>query len=807
MTNNKQYLISFLATMSGDKLVMTKLKSLEKATGRQTKVTNKAAVATGRWDRSLMNVAKRALLVAPVWLLLRSVIMGVVSTVRDMVQANVALNEQMARIKTVVSATSESIDSDMATIRSAILEMATSTTAPLVDLAKTFYFLRTSNLDTEEALAAFPHTVNLAIGTMNDLASTGRTVAGIYNTMNKYMEENLTISEKFRKIADGLAYTYATQEVQMSELLQSYIKLAPYVGGLKEGWTEIITILGFLNTKQLKAGRTGRLLGRSFLQLTKNSKKLAHIFGIVFDPNQPMSFLETLKTINNALNVQGKLTATQADALQKIFATRGAVPIRLLLDELDELIELIDTAGTDMDGFAKRMSDIMQRTIKGQMQRTRNILAVMANTFFSAAAGTGDFVGVLESLNNSLERGLPTLKSWGLHIGWITDNIANVLVAYQDLNESLKMTPAPTFGHKIIETMFPFLKFKEAMTKLKGAKWVDLDIKSYEEFAKLQDKAVQKAKERQELQAKYKSTNEIINEAIVDNLKQQKTEEKNIIALMKIRGASAKEIAEFQLENFNELSKWMNEEERDVERLVRINNNLNAEYKERIDSQKQSLTHNEALHKLYGADAVEIAKLNYEIQKILFGEEDITRTLKAKLKLEREILLAKRGQYKYTSDEAKMMAVYKKYGEDVSRALAKVITGEREPKKLKGEEYEAFQEFFPKRAEGEGVRKFYEDEQRWLKDLMEYEENRERKRALAGARGLKRIPTPTKEQIRIELEKITLPEPMEIKVKAEVKVNVDETKIEKIVREAFENAMKSPEGKKLIGEAAFDAEE
>ena len=90
---------------------------------------------------------------------------------------------------------------------------------------------------------------------------------------------------------------------------------------------------------------------------------------------------------------------------------------------------------------------------------------------------------------------------------------------------------------------------------------------------------------------------------------------------------------------------------------------------------------------------------------------------------------------------------------------------------------------------------------------MEYEENRERKRALAGARGLKRIPTPTKEQIRIELEKITLPEPMEIKVKAEVKVNVDETKIEKIVREAFENAMKSPEGKKLIGEAAFDAEE
>ena len=543
MVNNKQYLISFLATMQGDKLVMTKLKSLEKTTDKTTKATNRASKATGRWDRSLMNVAKRALLVAPVWLLLRSVIMGVVSTVRDMVQANVALNEQMARIKTVVSATSDSIDSDMASIRNAILEMAISTTAPLVDLAKAFYFLRTSNLDTEEALAAFKPTTDLAIGTMNDLATTARTVAGIYNTMSKYMAENLTVSEKFQKIADGLAYTYATQEVQMSELLQSYIKLAPYVGGLKEGWTEIVTILGFLNTKQLKAGRTGRLLGRSFLQLTKNSKKLAHIFGITFETDKPMSFLETLSKINETLNVQGKLTAAQADALQKVFETRGAVPIRLLLDELDELIELIDTAGTDMEGFAERMSEIMQRTIKAQMQRTRNLLAVMSNEFFSAAAGSGDFVEVLEALNTTLANGIPTLKNWGLTLGWITDNIAEVLVKYADLNESLKLTPAPTFGKKLIETMFPFVKAGEAMKKLKGGEWFDFEFKSFEEFVKLQEKAVVKAKERQEQQAKIKETNTAIGKSITDNLKVQNAEEKNILKLMKLQGASAREIA------------------------------------------------------------------------------------------------------------------------------------------------------------------------------------------------------------------------------------------------------------------------
>ena len=259
MADGKSYLIQFLATMQGDKLVIKGLNSMEKAQKKLKDTTDKGSKSAGRWDKSLANVAKRALLVAPMWLLMRSAMMMVVNTIRDVIQANMDFQVQMARIKTVVSASSVSIDADMSKIRETILDTAATSTGSLKDLAEAFYFLRTSNLSTSEAIAAFKPATDLAIGTINKLGETARTVAGIYATMGKKMGDNMTLTEKFTKIADGLAYTYATQEVQMKELLESYIKFAPYITGLKEGWTEIVTILGFLNTKQLKAGRQNQL--------------------------------------------------------------------------------------------------------------------------------------------------------------------------------------------------------------------------------------------------------------------------------------------------------------------------------------------------------------------------------------------------------------------------------------------------------------------------------------------------------------------------------------------------------------------
>ena len=168
-----------------------------------------------------------------------------------------------------------------------------------------FYFLKTANLETNEAMAAFIPTINVMVGTIGEAQQTARAVAGMYNTMGKSMGKNLTITEKFTRIADILTYTYSTQDVQMKELVESYTKMAPYLSGMSDKFKDIITMLGFLNTHLLRSGRTGRLTGRAILQILKNLEKLSGALGIKFDTKKPMDFLKIVKQIRKLIEVLG----------------------------------------------------------------------------------------------------------------------------------------------------------------------------------------------------------------------------------------------------------------------------------------------------------------------------------------------------------------------------------------------------------------------------------------------------------------------------------------------------------------------
>ena len=788
MSANKQYLIQFLATIQGDRIVVKGVTSMEKAQTGLTKQTDKGTKAAARWDKGMMGVAKRALMVAPMWMLMRGAIMLVTQTIREVIQANLDFQVQMARIKTVVTASSTSIETDMTNIRSSILEMAASSTVPLKDLAEAFYFLRTSNLSTAEAIAAFKPSVDLAIGTLGKLGETARTVAGIYATIGKRMGENMTLTQKFTKIADGLAFTYATQEVQMSELLQSYIKIAPYLGGLKESWAEIVTILGFLNTKQLKAGRTGRLLGRSILQIVKNSKQLAEVFKITYSKDEPLGFLEILKRINEAMK-GGVEKAGEREKLFKVFATRGQVPVSLLLADFKELEKALENIDNKMLGTAEKMKKIMEKTVPAQTQRTKNILAVLANEFFSAAVGGADFVDILVKMNDSLEDIRKPVKDTALFIGWLADNLT-------ELNKVTGKFGIKKIGFNLAVPQLAGLK--QLMDIMKNQEVLPGGLKTYSEYVELQKESAKLVKERISTQGKVAAFAKQMGElTTARSLKEEQVIQKNIINLMKKRGATETEIAEFKIESFKDIRDYMTDEAKYANTLSLINDKINAKYSERIKETKTLLSHHQKLHTMFGADSEEAAKLNYEIQKLLFGENDITRTLKAKLELEKEILKTKRGQYKYTSDEAKIFKIYKKYGYSAARGIAKVAAGRIPPSRVTGQRYNILKEFFPERIFAEELEGFAKGVGKSIMDLFSVGKKQASSQALSEAAKLRKLYTTapaTEKQIRLEISKLTLPQPMDVKVTADVTVDINreqlESDVNRIVKTAIDKELK-----------------
>jgi TP901 family phage tail tape measure protein len=555
---SKQYLISFIASMQGDKLTIAQLKKIERQVQKTTKEVDGSAKAGGRWDQSMMNVAKRALTVAPVWLLLRGAIMLVTSAIRETIQANIAFQEQMARIRTVVTASSNTVESDMTRIRSAILGMATGSKLSLKELTEGFYFLRTAGLSTEEALGAFESTVATSIGTMNSMKDTTRIVVGIYNTMGKYMDENLTVAEKFTKINDILTYTYSTQEVQLQELGQSYLQLAPYISGLETNIVELITMLGFLNTKMLKSGKAGRMTGMAMIQLMKNSKQLAEVFGVVFDPTAPLNFLDVLRQIRKTMGDSVKITTEQSEAISKVFQVRAGVAIRLLLDHLKELEETLIAAEKGAKGFAETMKEIMEHTTTAQMQRFKNILAVTVNEFFSAASGSGDFVQALKDINYALETySIPKFRELGMLIGYIGSEIARSIIWLVDWGNQWDETKG------IIEGMI-----KPVFTSPPAPKF-----KSYSEYRKEQEKQRKETEKTGKLREDIVKLEEEYQKLNLSRAKDEKENERHLIELMKLRGATEIEIAKKRTELFEE-SELMLKNEDELATVMNLRNNL-----------------------------------------------------------------------------------------------------------------------------------------------------------------------------------------------------------------------------------------
>jgi TP901 family phage tail tape measure protein len=570
MENSKQYLIQFIASMQGDKLIINQLHSIESQTEKMTKSMGGATKSMGN---SMMSLAKRALMVAPIWMLLRGAIMMVTSTVKEAIQANIAFQENMARIKTVVTASSDSVEQDMTQMRTAILETATNSRISLGELAEGMYFLRTAGLTTEESIGAFASTVATATGTTNSLKDTTRIVVGIYNTMGKSLGDNLSVHEKFQKINDALTYTYATQEVQLQELGQSYLQFAPYLSGLSDDFIDMITMLGFLNTKMLKAGRAGRMTGMAILQLSKKTQQLAEIFGITFDPDKPINFLDTLKQMVSALGETEKLTKGQSEAIAKLFEARAGVPLRILIDNYKEFIEVIERARKENEGFAETMKGIMEHTVTAQMARFKNIIAVSTNELFSAAAQGADFVQVLKNMNDALDRSRKDLKDLAYLINYLTFNYGKATSGVKGFIDKIRELSGIDMYEFAKGPAGAILAYSGILEKLGAFKLVS-KVTGFDKHIDKIKKDEEEVKKIEEARAKFKKLELNITQRIQE-------EHRHELAIAKERGASELEIAELKFEQLEYMRGLLTADNENLENLKTQNNLVEAHLKTR----------------------------------------------------------------------------------------------------------------------------------------------------------------------------------------------------------------------------------
>jgi len=587
-------------------------------------------------SQKLTGILSRAALTIPVWLVLRTVVMGVIRTISDSIQAFIELDDELSRIKTVMFGTAEAVDAEMAAIKTQIIDMSLNSRISLKDLAEGFYFLKTANLSAVEAMAAFAPTVNLAIGTMNNMGQSARAVAGIYNTMGNYLGENLTVHEKFQKIADVLAYTYTRQDVQLDELINSYMMLAPYITGLSDNFLELTTMLGFLNTRLLRGGRTGRLTGQAIIQLTQNAEVLGRTLGITFDPNKPIALLDTVGKIRDALKTTGKVTAEQGQILNEVFRTRGGVAIRLLIEHFDDLNEEIKLAVDNADGFAQKIKEIRMDTIAAQMERMKNITAILTEDFLTTAYGAKNLADAVRLLNESLLSLRPAVQGVGK---WFGDAGEGFRIAYywiRAYNQAIKEIP----------TRFPMSATAQAKVgEQQGRRTMELFNQMYAADRK---QTIGVTKQRDEYEKSQEQIKKYYEELLelgkkrIDLLNEGREEEAK--AIEKTMGLIEEKITKLQPAEI-QLAKLQNKEKE-------ISNLLEKEgigYLDKIEEKEKSRLR---IMKELGVSDLDIAKAELEILE--------NRTIE--IDRREEELEIMRAQLKITEEEIK-------YGQEMTNVI------------------------------------------------------------------------------------------------------------------------------------------
>ncbi len=561
MAVGKQYLISFIASVHGQQVVVSGLQQMQMGLAGVTAGTQMAAAATVTYGQSMMVLAKRALMVVPIWMAMRVVFQAVFGTIGLMIKATLDLEDGMARIQTVVHGTGTEIAGQMAQIKLAITKMGQKTSVSLKELAEVFYFLKTASLSSSEAMALFEPTVSLMVATGNAAQQTARGMAGAFNTAKESLIGYNTEVEQANRIADVLAYTYATQDVQMKELIGGYERLAPYTTGLSDSFGEIVTIIGVLNTHLLRGSRTGRLLGRTILQLTKNTKPLAEAFGIAFDPDKPISLRKTLEAIAATMESTVKMTARQQALMQKVFATRGQIAPRLLIPAMEDLQEAFEGVTDSADGYVKKMEELRMATTRAQWARLKNNIGLTGIAFQDGSQSVGLWVDELTALNTISVAVQKDFQALGTAIGYSVTNMTNMV----RLIKSLEMAFNNLMASK---DMGKFL------ADLKNIEEADLMPMSWEQWIKKGTEATAKAHKEAELRKQLgidetPESKRKEDKQRLTNLKEEQNIIKYNVALMKQLGVSALEIAQYKLEALESERMFMKDGEDIIEQEKR----------------------------------------------------------------------------------------------------------------------------------------------------------------------------------------------------------------------------------------------
>ena len=355
---------------------------------------------------SMAKLALRAAAVIPLWVAMRAAVFALPRAISAATKEWVGFQAEMSRVATVTRATAEGFQ----VLENAIVESASKSKVSFKDTASVVYALGSAGLTATQQLEGFNHVINLSVGTGGNLEQTAKLVAGAVNVFGKSLKDATTSGEKFKKVADTIAYTYSTQQVELAELSTAMGYVAS-VGTLVDiSFDDLVATIGVLNTGMLKGSKSGTSLVNAFIQLARKSDRLGEL-GIAVDTSKPLNFIEVMDKLAARVN-DGKLSLEELSTIMSTFGIRGGRAVGLLINNYQKFKDVLAATGKESKDFAEIMKRMAEDNIPAQARKIRDSF-------------TGIWMGVLDQVEtpwmNFLKRIYDNLENFRARQNYLED--------------------------------------------------------------------------------------------------------------------------------------------------------------------------------------------------------------------------------------------------------------------------------------------------------------------------------------------------------------------------------------------------
>ena len=606
ITRTQQLVNGQFKTVSGS------VKDVTSQFARTSVETAKASKNTKTLSENIGQLAKRAILTIPLWLVLRGAIMGTFKVIKDGLKTIEDQDRAWQKAKRTLSGSTQDIARNFEKLREETTKLSLETGESIEKITNAFYKFSTVGFDFETSMKGATYATKTAILMFGDAEETANAFA---RAMRVLVDTSAGAKPAGDQIAEAMALTselWKDNAFELSEFTQSLEKFAGTAKATNFTTQQTIALLASLSTAGLRGGRAGTLLRSSIVKLLSNLDKLSGTLGVKVNPQLDSTFDVLMRVLDAVQGLdEGSQVAEQtANAIGKIFGgVRGMEAVLALKALREEMLKNIDTMG-GVEKLNEEFED-MNKTLSRQLAIYHNLNKEIGKSLVSKTVGADDFAGAIEDINTTK---LPVLKEYLDEIG----EILNSLLKYN------LSAPVGIFIDGIIKARKETAKLLEDITKgLKGEL-------SREQLI--------------DILAKIKVKNFDISPQAIEEL-EKKLQEKTTGIKVEVE-VKAKSVQ-------YPVRELAPEETQNIAKLI-------------LDVELDRL-------KTLGATNSQLLKAEDLYNRQLGIEEDSLDKIKRRLELEKSINEEKRVQNRLGSDSIKLFEIAQTEGEDMAKKVSEAL--------------------------------------------------------------------------------------------------------------------------------------